>query len=422
MALWSCHARAPEVRPFGLHALDDGSAVVISLQGEPATWHLARIDAHGRSMWSHWIPEEPQIVSMSDGMFIGPDVIAVRYLERAGTGGRFRLAAFDRADGRALWDTELGREDVRHDSADGTTPVFGGVYVGDHFVVGVDLAHSIELVSVDARTGFVDRRFQTEKIVETTWVHGDRLYVDLFDYTVVIDPRNHTLSDTSDARAGCMHLAPLAQLMTSERLLRCGSYRDRVIAVFQMNGPVTTGGLRVVDVDTHGRILRTIELGGSTAELRDEYARWSSDAGAFSGELTRFVPFIIEENNEPDQLLVVDLEAARVSWRVTLDVNASSLLRTGPGWYLIDDRFAPHEIAMIDGASGTVSKAVRLLAPVREVRPRDIAGGALWLYSPEWSVSGVPLARLDASTLEPSFPGKIPTVDVTAEARQLAVQ
>jgi len=208
---------------------------------------------------------------------------------------------------------------------------------------------------------------------------------------------------------------------------RCGRFGKRLVAL------VSVGSLsksHVLVLDETGALVHDIDLGSDTQ--LDGGSVWYRSPGvaSLSGDLTRFVlyvhdPLERDTKEKVTRLIMLDLETGKVAWQGPKDhaLIHGTLFRHGTSWLWIHNQMANPVIAVFDGATGKLTRAVSAHAydGVGEIKPSHAADGALWLHSKELTPSPwneLPVAMLDAATLETRSVRGIELTDVTAEFQQ----
>jgi hypothetical protein len=142
-----------------------------------------------------------------------------------------------------------------------------------------------------------------------------------------------------------------------------------------------------------GIVRRQIELGRVRVDAPEDesVARMVPDEVPLSGEAPRFLPLIVHEATGPYQLVMVDLDEARVAWKAAPSERFAHahLLRRGNRCFLHESTSSL--FAALDGDTGRLLSAVAWPASDNPT----LAQGSTWIRS-EWSVTS-----LDGTTLKP---------------------
>jgi outer membrane protein assembly factor BamB len=161
-----------------------------------------------------------------------------------------------------------------------------------------------------------------------------------------------------------------------------------------------------------GTVRRQIELGpvevGAPAD--ESIARMAPDEVPLSGEANRFLPLIVHEAGAPYQLVMVDLDEARIAWKTAPSERFvhAHLLREGRRHFLHESKSSL--FAALDGDTGRLLSAIAWPASDNPT----LAQGSAWIRS-EWSV-----VSLDGATMKPIWStDRVELADRRAEAEAL---
>jgi len=443
-------------RIHAMAALADRSAVAVV--GTDSGDFVVKLDASGGASWSSKLPRAARTIGANDGMAVTGDVIAVR------NGGPHSLAlsGYSIADGRRLWDTLVAtttrESEITAGVFIGVTAAAGAFFVvydnqssGKQEIVAIDsstgailsrrplgarfapIATTSRLVLQDVgRADVIDPRGATSEL--DSWMSGCAIgdsYVRVAGVRVdddgvvgdVATPRLVALSDASERNV--IFDLPFPRW---SHMKRCGRFGKRLVALVSVSGSVSE--THVLVLDETGALVHDIDL-GSDMQLDGGWVWYQSPGVAsLSGELTRFVLYVLD-TYDPDpkekhtRLIMLDLETGKIAWQGPSDhaLIHGTLFRHGTSWLWVHNQMASPVIAVFDGATGKLTRAVLAHAydGVGEIKPSHAVDGALWLYTKELTPSPwneLPVAMLDAATLETRSVRGIELTDVTAEFQQ----
>ncbi len=403
-----CGSPAPKRVYEEARALGDGS-LLLTWSDNTGRSGISRVDRSARIRWSTNLDGEPQgLWATVPSILIGDGIATARTRRQHDEETTALLEAVNLETGTRLWTTTLGPID-RFTRIAGLDGSFLGYASGDSihpYLAGPDV-----LVEIDAQTG----RERARTSLSTTWApvpyrHGMVLHGD----TRAVAVNGSTATELESRGLGCVidgtywslvedrsqwRLQPRAddhppaiglELVGHPSLAGCASYGDRFV-MFLKTEDVTE--LRIVARDgvvTSKLNLGLVDWSLSTTQPLTTHA---------SGPLTRFVPLLVFDDlsSRKRRLTVVDLQAGRIQWTARAH-PPDNLFRADGRWYWIWRGKSKALIAIIDGETGLVTRAVVVSGRFQDVTPSSIAGGSLWIVADGWTGADS-IVRLDAATL-----------------------
>jgi hypothetical protein len=442
--------------------LDDNTAFVIwgTDGGEPPKTFLARVNSSGGTVWTREVPGMPS----SDAIRLGGAVVGVRFWRNdRGVEHGDSMIAFDH-NGAQLWDLVLTPRQAQPDGLDappGSDQHLGGAVIADRFIEWTQVGSKSLMTGIDQRTG--RRLFSNAIDVAPSVLYATATHLVWEDRDREDARVTHALGQSApptvqihsvDATTGAMHHATAAgrgclldgnyitavdngstqslvafasgdlgsrtdlaaQFDPLEGgppfwLQSCGRYQDKLVFALETIDQ-RTPALMVVIADRTARPIRKLRLQFDTMRgLRGVLPGRFARQAPLSGELDRFVPVILPtaSTGSGDDLVMLDLDAAKVSWTASLDsAVVSYLYRVRSSWYLTNVENRHLNVSLLDGELGELSAAIKAAAVAADAwveqgpLPVHVGSRSVWLMSHDLtSVTTLPIVVLDASTLRP---------------------
>lgn len=306
-----------------------------------------------------------------------------------------RVLAFDARTGAERW-----RSDVR-----GVPGLAGPAWVRGRSLV---LLAANALVVIDTKTGQTRARFEadadpcvTSSHAWFTW-NGELHTLSLETLSERTVPR--PLDAALQLHGGCAMRGGWLWLAASDRYGQSRTESGRVAAL----APAWMIALDPKD----GSLQAQFELGrvrvGTPGDDRGQDT--APDTMPLSGDAPRYVPLTVRTADAPPRIVMLDLDARRITWRTAPSERfaAGQWRRSGTRHYLAETQ--SHLFAAVDGETGQLTGAVT--APPPNV-PK-LAGGRVWIRDDR------DVASVDPSTLRTLWstaPMMIP--DARADAEKL---
>jgi hypothetical protein len=417
----------------------DYAVAVRALQNESARSFLSMLERERGERWGGLIPRYPGNDDPRTGVAATAEVVTVRTV----SSGQPTLMAFAARRGQKIGRVELLGE--RQDPADtglALAAMMNLVGAGESFELFGEDGRWAALFALDLGAGMVRWRSDLGPLfIRRAWLRDRHIVLHARSGMVLIDrasgaavtrPRADELPCVADetllSLAGDSLRIESLQTMNEQLIplpaaggavLRglCGQRGNRLLLAM---GPDQHDQSALLLVDTSvPEQARKIPVGA--AWHLDAVAWQAPDRVPLSGQITRFVPVLLGQGNDPAHagtLAMLDVEAGQVTWRRELPWLAGArLMRDQERHYL----YAPGRALLVafDGQTGRLTGARRLPATgTSGVWPEQIAGGRIWIFhGPEWAV-------LDGETLAlmPGAGRADPGQDITGElARELGL-
>ena len=414
-------------------ALDDGTALV--LWKDHDGHGMGRVDLDGRLTWSTRLSGRAQALSTRLGISVHDRVVGIRELRNRWSAHPSAnpiaiLEGFSLEDGRRVWEVALVTDaEELHDGV-GLHSYVTNVRTPSTWGEVVTLDGISELVHIDPASGRVLGRVKLPiRSFEAPMVVGERIVLhstlDAFlfgatvaplsfpsmgrgcivqnDYVRIVDgPSGSQLVSwplADPARAVVVELGIDYRRVTTQftSIDGCAHYKDQIVVQTTGN---SNGASQLRVLDRSGNQLGELSLEGRISHDSGKVHGSFPEHSNLGGTLTRFVPYLILDRRGVGRLVMVDLERRAVVWSTEVDTSAS-VFHVKNLWYLVVGYENP-TIAVVNGDDGTLDGAVRIDgAP--DITPTNVRGGSLWVArNHDWHpATEMPMARLDATTLEP---------------------
>lgn len=418
-----------------LVAVDAEYAVIVrDIRGEAKRSFVSLFDRHGEERWGALIPRFSASRGARTAVAANAGVVTVRTIANQEP----TIYAFDALRGKKLG--QIAPLGLRRDASGGgfELPTVGNVYGGgDSFELYGEPDLWATVVATDFENGMF--RWKTELgggAVGPVWLRDQALLVHQPGTMHMLS--RQTGADTPVAVPVATNDSPCVvddtlYVLDQDGVMRVVSVadgRERSVAVDALRGKRLTGrcgrfGSRLVLVTTGGDgagTLLALDQAGAQASAvddtgmreawsvpigrlaADELLRHVPDHATLAGALPRMVPLVVQSSaaSGPEEttgtLIMLDLEAGRVAWQSRpLPWLGSARLMTVDGRHYLANP-AAHVLAVIDGATGSISAAVRLDKGDGHYQlpwPKQLVDGHLWLFA------GERRRVLDAATLAP---------------------
>lgn len=454
------YARAGHVVAY--HVVDDDTAFVVwATEGvaEGEGVFLARVNSSGTTVWTREVPGQ---LPARDAIRISSSVVGVRYRRKHSDSEQHHSMIGFAYDGRQLWDIALTRSQVAFDGHKATSVAdehVGGAVIGDLFIEWAHTGSKWRMMGIDQRTGrqlfgntidqapsafystathiiWEDPDREEERIKRALNPGGIRL-VQLHSLDTTTGAMQHAMA----AGRGCIldgnyvtavhnaskqslvaflggdvssptELAAEFDPLDEQRpfsLQSCGTYRGQLVFAIETVED-RRPELAVVIADRTAKPIRVMRLPFDTLRgLRGLLPGGHAQQAPLSGELSRFAPVILPAAgaSSDDNLVMLDLDAAAVSWTARLgSALFTNLFGVRARWYLTNVENRRLNVSVFDGELGELAGAING-SPVeadawfeQSLLPVHIGPRSVWLMSHDrTSITALPVTVLDTVTL-----------------------
>jgi hypothetical protein len=419
----------------------DYAVAVRALQNESDRSFLSMFEHQRGERWGGLIPRYPGNDDARTGVVATAEVVTVRTV----SSGQPTLMAFAARRGQKIGRVELlGDHQDRAGSGLSLSAVSNLAGAGESFEFFGEDDQWVTLFALDLGAGMVRWRSDLGPLfILRAWLRDRHVLVHARSGLVIIDRASGAAITRPDAgELPCMagetvlslvrgslrieslatmgdQSTPLPAADGAELRGLCGQRGNRLLLAIGPGAPEGQGGGALLVVDTSmPEQAQRIAVGA--AWHLDAVAWQAPDRVPLSGQLTRFVPVLLGQGDDPAQagtLALIDAEAGQVAWRRELPWLAGArLMRDHDRHYL----YAPERDLLVafDGQTGRLTGARRMTGSIAGrsgVWPEQVAGGRIWIFrGPDWAVlEGETLAVVPGAGR--ADPGQDITADLAGE-------